>query len=160
MGAVPRFAELLRVLHDHGVEFVVVGGVAAVLEGAPLSTFDLDIVPRWSPENLDRLAAALQSLEALYSDPAGRHIESTRQRLESPGHHLLETRLGPLDVLGTIGRSRRFENFENSTVTYELDGRSYRVLDLDTQIAVKREAGREKDEAALPLLERTREKRR
>ena len=59
MAADPRFAELLRELHDHGVEFVVVGGVAAVLEGAPLSTFDLDIVPRWSPENLDRLALVL-----------------------------------------------------------------------------------------------------
>ena len=159
MAADPRFAELLRVLHDHGVEFVVVGGVAAVLEGAPLSTFDLDIVPRWSGENLDRLAVALESLEALYGDPAGREIKPTRERLASPGHHLLDTRLGPLDVLGTIGRARRFEDLEGSTVTYEVDGRSYRVLDLDTQIEVKREAGREKDRAALPLLVRTREKR-
>lgn len=158
MAADPRFAELLRALHEHGVEFVVVEGVAAVLEGAPLSTFDLDIVPRWTPENLDRLASALESLDAVYSDPAGRSFKATRQRLENPGHHLLETRLGPLDVLGTIGRSRRFEDLVSSTVTYEVDGRSYRVLDLDTQIAVKREAGREKDRAALPLLERTRDK--
>lgn len=155
MAVVPRFAELLKVLDEHGVEFVVVGGVAAVLEGAPLTTFDVDIVPLWSPENLDRLAIALQVLAARYSDPAGRDITPTRERLESPGHHLLETRLGPLDVLGTIGRSRRFEDLEGATVTYELDGRTYRVLDLSTQIDVKREAGREKDRAALPLLERT-----
>ena len=111
MAVVPRFAELLAALFDHGVEFIVVGGVAAVLEGAPISTFDLDIVPRWSPENLDRLAGALEALDALYR---GRDIRPTRERLESPGHHLLETRLGALDVLGTVSPSRRFEDLERS----------------------------------------------
>jgi hypothetical protein len=152
MAVVPRFAELLAVLHDHGVEFIVVGGVAAVLEGAPVSTFDLDIVPRWSPENLDRLADALVAVEAFYR---GRDIQPTRDRLESPGHHLLETRLGALDVLGTVSPRRRFEDLERSTVDYELEGRRYRVLDLETQIDVKRHVGREKDRAVLPILERT-----
>src|SRR6185436_6172559 len=122
-------------LHDHGVEFIVVGGVAAVLEGAPISTFDLDIVPRWSPENLDRLAGALEAVDARYR---GRDIRPTRDRLESLGHHLLETRLGALDVLGTVSPSRAFEDLEVSTVEYEVEGRRYRVLDLATQIDVKR----------------------
>jgi hypothetical protein len=152
MAVVPRFAELLAALHDHGVEFIVVGGVAAVLEGAPISTFDLDIVPRWSSENLDRLAGALEALDALYR---GRDIRPTRDRLESPGHHLLETRLGALDVLGTVSPSRAFEDLEPSTVEYEVEGRRYRVLDLATQIDVKRHVGRDKDKAVLPILERT-----
>ncbi len=152
MAVVPRFAELLADLHDHGVEFIVVGGVAAVLEGAPISTFDLDIVPRWSLENIDRLAGALEALDALYR---GRNIRPTRDRLESPGHHLLETRLGALDVLGTVSPSRAFEDLEPSTVEYEVEGRRYRVLDLATQIDVKRHLGRDKDKAVLPMLERT-----
>jgi hypothetical protein len=157
MAVVPRFAELLAVLHDHGVEFIIVGGVAAVLEGAPVSTFDLDIVPRWSPENLDRLAAALVAVEALYR---GRDIRPTRERLESPGHHLLDTSLGALDVLGTVSPRRRFEDLERSTVEYEVGDRRYRVLDLATQIDVKRHIGREKDRAVLPTLERTLERKR
>ncbi len=55
----PRFKDALDVLARHGVEFVVVGGVAAVLAGAPISTFDLDIVPARSPANLARLLSAL-----------------------------------------------------------------------------------------------------
>ncbi len=159
MGGVPRFAELLGVLGEHGVEFIVVGGVAAVLEGAPMSTFDLDILPRWSPANLDRLADALAQLDAVYVDPAGREFRPARECLKAAGHHLLQTRLGELDVLGSIGKGRRFEDLEHSTVTYELGGRAYRVLELAAQIEVKRELGREKDRAALPLLERTLKKR-
>jgi hypothetical protein len=69
-----------------------------VLEGVPVNTFDLDVVHSREPGNIDRLLAALQSLDATYAAayPA------------SPGHQLLITRLGPLDSLGSIGRSRGY----------------------------------------------------
>ena len=54
-----QLVELLRVLVRHEVEFVVVGGVAAVINGAPVTTFDLDILHRWTPEIVDGLVAAL-----------------------------------------------------------------------------------------------------
>ena len=66
----PRFGDALATLARHGVEFVVVGGVAAVLNGAPISTFDLDIVHARSEENLDRLLAALTELDARDRDLA------------------------------------------------------------------------------------------
>jgi hypothetical protein len=59
---------ILEVLSDQGVEFVVVGGLAAVLGGAPLSTFDLDVVHCRNPANIERLLAALHLLDAVYYD--------------------------------------------------------------------------------------------
>lgn len=57
-------AELLSVLEAHGVEFIVVGGVAANVDGSDRPTRDLDVCPRWSDGNLDRLARALRSVGA------------------------------------------------------------------------------------------------
>ena len=70
-----RFKGLLQALLRHGVDFFVVGGVAAQLEGAPIVTFDLDILYDKTPENLERLLGVLQELKARYRDPAGRLIE-------------------------------------------------------------------------------------
>ena len=55
---------ILRTFTDHGVEFVLIGGVAAVLHGSPLATFDLDLVPARERQNLDRLSTALTALDA------------------------------------------------------------------------------------------------
>jgi hypothetical protein len=86
----PRAAAILLELHSYQVEFIVVGGVAAVLEGMPVNTFDLDIVHSREPHNISRLLAALASLGATAATLPG---------------SLLTTRFGPLDILGTIGRS-------------------------------------------------------
>ena len=72
----PEFAAILRELVRHKVDFIVVGGVAAVLDGAPINTFDLDIVHSRSPENLSRLRQALDSLDAVYRTHAGRQLRT------------------------------------------------------------------------------------
>jgi hypothetical protein len=77
-----RFLDILQVLVHHRVEFIVIGGVAAILEGAPVSTFDLDIMQQRSTENHERLLKALGELNARYRDPAGRHIVPDRAKLE------------------------------------------------------------------------------
>jgi hypothetical protein len=148
------FLGLLRVLAEHEVELIVVGGVAAVLAGAPISTFDLDVVHQRSPENLDRLVAALRALHARYRDPAGRHIEPDADKLSGPGQHLLLTDRGPLDVLGTIGAGRGYEELVERCHEYEVEGFRVKVLDLAAVIRSKEETNREKDRAALPALYR------
>jgi len=75
MRGLPKFRETLEVLDRHRVECILVGGVAAVLQGVPISTLDTDIVYRRTADNIDRLVAALRELEAIYRDPAGRRIE-------------------------------------------------------------------------------------
>ncbi|MCP4546701.1 MAG: hypothetical protein GY835_09590 [bacterium] len=81
----------------------MVGGVAAIIEGVPITTLDLDIVYERSPKNLQRLLEVLQTVDACYRDPAGRHIVPTIEKLATIRTNLLQTKLGPFDVLASIG---------------------------------------------------------
>jgi hypothetical protein len=150
-----RFLGLLRVLLHHGVDFLVVGGVAAQLEGAPILTLDLDVLYDKAPENLDRLLAALREIKARYRDPAGRHIEPDRGKLETLRTHLLLTDLGALDVLTAIGAGLTYQDLVGRTVSYELAEARVRVLELAAVILTKEQADRDKDRAVLPVLRRT-----
>lgn len=150
-----KFLGLLRALLGHGVDFLVVGGVAAQLEGAPILTFDLDVLYRKTPENLDRLLTTLRVLKARYRDPAGRHIEPDRAKLETLRMHLLLTELGPLDVLGSIGNGLTYEDLVDRTILYELGEMTVRVLELAAVIETKVQANRDKDRAVLPVLRQT-----
>jgi len=73
--------ELLRRLADAGVEFIVVGGAAAVLHGAPITTEDLDIVHRRSPENVSRLKTLLDELDARVRELANRRLRPQESAL-------------------------------------------------------------------------------
>ena len=147
----PDFVCLLRILTEHRVDFLVVGGVGAILQGVNLSGFDLDIVHSTQPANITRLLAALGDLDASYRAQPERCPSQTD--LSSPGHQLLMTRFGPLDVLGSIGKGRRYQDLLPHAAEMTIaEGIRIRVLNLETQIAVKEEIGQEKDLAALPFL--------
>jgi hypothetical protein len=150
-----KFLGLLRVLLRHEVEFFVVGGVAAQLEGAPILTFDLDVLYDKAPGNLDRLLAALQEIKARYRDPAGRHIEPDTEKLATLRMHLLLTELGPLDVLGTIGNGLTYRDLVSRTIAFELGEARVLVLELAAVIETKEHANRDKDRAVLPVLRQT-----
>jgi hypothetical protein len=156
----PRFLELLRALDRRSIDYVIVGGVAAVLEGAPMTTLDLDIVFRIDQENIGRLGGVLAELDARYRDPAGRLIVPTTDRLRTNRVNLLETRLGLLDVLHAVGAGWRYEDLVARSHVREVEELRVRVLDLASVIASKEIAGREKDKAMLPLLRRTLEMKR
>ncbi len=154
MDAPLRFAGIIRVLARHGVDFILVGGVAAILEGAPVSTFDVDVlVPRQSDRKT--LLAALQELNARYLDPAGRHIVPDLMKLDTLRINRLVTDFGHLDVLTSIGNGLGYSDLVGETETYEIDGSPIRTLRLAMIIRSKEEADREKDRAVLPTLKRT-----
>lgn len=155
----PKYLEQLRILVNHQVDFIVVGGVAAILEGAPIATLDLDVVYDRSTENLARLVAALATIHARYRDPAGRHITPTPERLAAFRLSLLLTDLGPLDVLATIGQGETFADLIGFCNTRQIEELSVRVLDLAKLIELKEHANRDKDRAVLPVLRRTLELR-
>jgi hypothetical protein len=143
------------------VEFLIVGGVAAVLQGAPINTFDLDVVHSTDPANVSRVMAALEELDAIYRAQPDLRLRPNASHLSSAGHQLLITRLGPLDLLGSIGKGRAYPDLLIHTTEMKAGpSLSVRVLDLETQIAIKEEVGGEKDRAALPILRRTIEERR
>ncbi len=150
-----NLSSLLATLRRNGVRFVLVGGVAAVVEGAPVSTFDLDIVHARDPRNVARLLEALGELEARYRVRPELRRKPTAELLTGEGHHLLMTRQGPLDVLGVIGKRRDFESLIGSARLRKLGAFFVWVLDLETQIAIKEELGFAKDRAMLPTLRET-----
>ena len=150
------FLFLLRTLAEHDVDFIVVGGVCAVLHGAPVSTFDLDVVHSRTPENIDRLLKALEKLDAYFRGQGTRRIKPNKLHLSSPGHQLLATVGGPLDLLGTIGKGRGYEELLHQTVEFQVGGNvKIRLLRLETLLEIKMETARDKDIAALPVIRRT-----
>ncbi len=150
-----RFADILRLLAENEVEFVVVGMVAGILQGTPVTTLDLDIVHRRSPENVARLLRVLHGIEAVYRhDPRG--LRPQESHLLGPGHQLLTTTHGDLGCLGTLGEGMDYEALLGHTVGMNLpEGLTIRVLSLPALIESKERAGRPKDVAALPLLRAT-----
>jgi hypothetical protein len=160
MASNPKFIETLKVFSRHEVEFILVGGLAAIVQGAPIFTVDLDIVFLRTPENLQRLLAALRELDARYLDPAGRHIVPDAAKLETFRLHRLVTSLGSLDVMETIGAGMAYADLVHDTQRAEVAGVSVRVLGLETIILSKEQANRDKDRATLHVLRRTLELKR
>jgi hypothetical protein len=155
-----EFLSILRTLADYGVDHIVAGGVAAVLEGAPVNTFDLDLVHSTSPANIERLLPALAALDAYYRTQPERRLRPEASHLASPGHQLLVTRFGPLDLLGSIGRGHTYQDLLPRTVELAAGaGLRVRVLALEALIAIKEETAGEKDLAVLPILRRTLEEK-
>lgn len=152
--------EILQTFAEHKVDFIVIGGVCAVLHGAPVHTFDLDLVHSRSSENLDRLLKALHELDAYFREHGERRLRPDRSHLASPGHQLLMTRAGPLDLLGTISNDRGYEELLPHTLAMKVhDDLQVRLLDLATLILIKEETAREKDQATLSILRRTLEEK-
>lgn len=144
------FLGLLRALTAAGVEFVVVGGISAVLQGAPLMTYDLDVVHRRTPENIDRLLGVLGELGAHYRMRAD--LTPQRSQLQSEGHQLLVTSLGPLDLLGTIFEGD-YEQLAPKSIELEIEaGLRVRVLGLETYLREKSRLKDPKDAAAAAIL--------
>ncbi len=93
-----NLSEVLEGLLEARVDFILVGGLAAVIQGAPVTTMDVDVVHRQSPENIARLLSFLKSIDAVHRRLDDRLIEPKERDLSGKGHVLLATRIGPLDL--------------------------------------------------------------
>ena len=150
-----QLTSMLGVLLGEGLEFVLVGALAAVAQGAPVTTHDVDIVHRRTPENLDRLMAALAKLNARYRGRApDSPVPPDRKALATTGHSLFMTDLGPLDCLGAIEGGRAYDDLVPLSVEAEMDGHLL-VLGLPTIVELKRQSSEAKDRLMLPVLEET-----
>jgi hypothetical protein len=152
----PRTADLealLDRLSEAGVEFIIVGGAAAVLHGAPVTTQDLDIVHERSPANVARLLGVLERLDAVFRPvTAGPLRRPTAALLAGTGQLNLSTSLGPLDPLGALHDGKGYEELVAHTEQISDGALTLRVLDLPTLIAVKASTGRAKDKLVVPIL--------
>jgi hypothetical protein len=138
------------------VDYIVIGGVAAVLNGAPISTFDLDIAHSRTEDNVLRLLAALAELGAYYRKKPDQRIRPDQRLLSGPGHHLLMTSAGPLDVIGAVVTGESYEDLLADSASVNLgQDLSVRVLGLRSLIRIKEALGGERGRAVLPILRRT-----
>jgi hypothetical protein len=160
MPAPTKIAELLGALARHRVDFIVVGGVAAVIQGAPVNTFDLDVVHARTPENIERLLGALRELDAVYRIDLQRRLSPTASHLVSTGHQLLATNMGTLDLLGTIEEGTSYDDLLADSEELDLGGISIRVITLERLIAIKEKLTRPKDQLMLQVLRATLDERR
>lgn len=145
--------ELIGALVAARVEFIVVGGAAAVIHGVPVTTEDLDIVHRRTEENVDRLMALLGELDAYHRyDLARRRLKPKRSMLLGRGQINLSTTLGPLDPLCELTQGVGYDELVDDTEVVSDGNVDIRVLRLEKLIEMKAAAGRDKDRLALPVL--------
>ena len=153
MAESPDLSTLIERLLATDVEFVLVGGLAAVVQGAPITTFDVDIVHHRTAENVDRLMAFLAAVGARYRNRPGQPLPPNRNALMGPSHSLFVTNLGPLDALGAIEGGADYHQLLPLSMIITVAGRSLRVLSLETIVAFKRLSTDAKDRLRLPVLE-------
>lgn len=150
-----------RVLARGRVEFIVVGGVAARAHGSARLTNDLDVVYRRTPENIERLAAALAPHSPyLRGAPAGLPFRWDADTIRRGLNFTLTTIFGDLDLLGEVAGGGGYEALVARSTPIAAFGLEVRCLDLDCLIEVKRAAGRPKDLEAIAELEALLEERR
>jgi hypothetical protein len=148
--------ELLGVLVENGVDFILIGGLGATVHGSPYATVDVDIVPRKERINLDLLSSALRALDArvYVSAEEALQFEHDGASLADAAVWNLATAFGGLDITyvpaGTTGYSDLIERSQS----IDIGGVVVRVAALEDIIRSKEAANREKDRVVLPVLRR------
>jgi|SRR6185312_6209742 len=152
------FKALLHALDQTRVEYIVVGGAAAIAHGSARYTQDLDIVYRRSPRNLDQLVLALRDVKPyLRGAPPGLPFMWDKTTLTRGLNFTLETSIGWIDLLGEIPGGGTYEDLLPDSVEMSIFSGFSKCLSLDQLIRAKRAAGRPKDLDALAELEALKE---
>jgi predicted nucleotidyltransferase len=151
---------LLRALAQGGVEFILVGGVAATAHGSARLTQDVDVVYSRSTDNLSRIVSALAPHSPyLRGAPPGLPFRWDEATLRRGLNFTLTTALGDLDLLGELTGGGSYEDLVADTISIRVFAVECRCLGLERLIRVKRAAGRPKDLEAVAELEALREER-
>jgi hypothetical protein len=152
------FERILAALERHEVRFVVIGAVAAIAQGSPLPTEDIDITPARDPDNLHRLALALEDLEArlrVAGKPAGLPFPFDATSLGRSEIWTLTTLFGDLDIVflpvGTAG----YEDLRRDAIVVDFGTTKASMASLADVIRSKQASGRPKDLGQLPALRQT-----
>ena len=152
---------LLGALNRHGVRFVVIGGIAALSQGSPLPTEDVDVTPEQNDENLDRLASALGDLDPRLRTGAGDVVPLPQDSrlLAQAETWTLTTRYGDLDLVFSPPGTGGYDDLRRDAFEVDLGQNVHvRVASLADVIRSKEASNRPKDRAQLPALRQTLER--
>ncbi len=138
--------ELFRVLAEHGVDYLVIGGVAAQVHGRRRTTKDLDLTPAPDLENFERLAAALVALDAHPVELGPSAPTPTAEQLRlAPIVPPLATRHGELHILNEVPGATAYGGMRTRALTTDLDGITLQIVGVDDLIRMKQTTGRPRD---------------
>ncbi len=143
---------ILRSLADHEVEYVLVGGLAVQTHGHTRTTFDVDVIPRPAPDNLERLAEALRSMGATVLNPGSEDLEIHAAMLPRAMLWQFQTRHGQLDVLHEAPGAPPYEQLRSRALEVRLGELEVAVAGRDDLISMKRARGRPADLDDLAVL--------
>jgi hypothetical protein len=150
--------DLLRTLTGQGIDYVVIGGVAAILHGSVRLTDDVDICAELTHENAVRIIRAFAHLNPRWRmRPDLPVIAEDSGNLVGLKNMYLLTDLGQIDILGELPGVCAYEEARRTAVQVQARGLTLNVLDIDRLIAAKRFANRPKDRPAVDELELMRE---
>jgi hypothetical protein len=152
-------ARILRALTERGVDFVVIGGIAAVLHGSARNTFDLDICFATDAANLEALGEVLVSLRARLRGVDDVPFVPDAAALRRVEVLTLSTDAGDLDVLARPSGAPRFDALRRRADRFDLGGFRVLVASVEDLIAMKSSAGRPKDHEVVTELEAIRQLR-
>ena len=150
--------EVVRLLAESRVNFILIGGAAANVYGSARHTEDIDVVYDRHPENIERLVAALRPFgPTLRGAPAGLPFVWDGRTVRSGLNFTLSTSLGAVDLLGEVAGGGGYNDLERETETIRVFGVDCLCVSLDALIRLKRAAGRRKDLETVAELEVIRE---
>ena len=144
----------LESMHRHGVDFIVIGGIAARAHGSPRVTQDVDAVYSRLNGNIDRIVVTLAPFNPyLRGAPPGLPFEWSVKSVTAGLNFTLTTTIGDIDLLGEVTGGGRYEDLVAHSITADAFGFPTRFVSLQWLIRLKRAAGRPKDLEALAELE-------
>jgi len=156
-------AQIIPPLVRAKVDFILIGGMAAILHGSARVTFDVDLLYSRTHENIERLAAALAPYRPYLRDappnlPFSWDVKTIRGGL----NFTLTTGLGDVDLFGEVAGGETYQDLVTHSFDVEAFSVRFRCIDLATLIRIKEAAGRAKDREAVAelrvLLEETKKK--
>jgi predicted nucleotidyltransferase len=150
----PRLAKFAELLSRHGVEFLVIGGQAAILYGSPIPSFDVDVCYRKTPENHERLARALAEIHpSLRGAPPDLPFRPDPQTLAAGTNFTFQTDFGGFDLLGWVEPFGAYEQLIGQAEWVDLPGIRIAIIGLENLMAIKNLIRRPKDLAVLAELQ-------
>jgi hypothetical protein len=143
---------IFSVLVRHRVEYIVIGGIAVQVYGHVRMTNDIDLIPSPVPQNLERLADALNQLDARVLNPGSEHLGIDAQMLPRATLWQLATRHGDIDVLHDAPGAAPFPQLRERALLIRLGEHPIPIASRDDLIKMKRAAGRPVDLADIAAL--------
>lgn len=146
--------KILAVLDEHQVDYLVIGGMAAFLQGSPLPTEDVDVVPERTTGNLTRLSKALRALDAKVRNGDEDPLPFAHDAASLAGSTFwnLTTTYGDLHLSSEPSGTTGYDDLRRDAVEVTLRGRPVLLASLADIIRSKDAADRDKDRRALPVL--------